>query len=478
MDLNELIALLNTAAALKGGGLHLKTETVAHPYNSAQLLYGATGLFSSVALDNTVISTHITPMGLGASIPAVPGSIDNPLFPFLTGVSDDYGSEPIYKCDDAPKNYMKGGMLTAAWGRVSRMTETIEVTELLHDIRGVNTNLRLLGNMLGNDTLIGREFDGNPLDTEVAAQMVGVGVALERKLAKILWSGTPTNNTAGGGYKEFPGLDSQIATGQVDAETGTALPSADSTIFDFNYNMVDGTVLDIVDYIASTEYFLRDLADRTGLSPVQWVIVMRPDLWHELTAVWPCRYMTTGCGFGGVTGASVNVDGRDMVGLRDSMRTNMSITVNGRTLPVVVDDGITEKNNQTNAQIPAGHYASSIYFVPLTVRGAFRTLYWEFIDYRRIRTKLLPMGAGASKLPFWTDSGRFLWTMDFYKTCFELMATIEPRVVLRTPHLAAKIQNIRYTTVKKTRDWDPDSPYWVDGGVSLRAAPATLSHVW
>lgn len=477
MELNELITLLSTAAALKDKGLHLKGETVGSVNNAAQLLYGATGLFSSVALDNTVISTHVTPMGLGSALPAIPGTIDNPLFPFLTGVSADYGSEPVNKCDDAPKNYMKGGMLTAAWGRISRMTETIEVTELLHELRGVNTNLRLLGNMLGTDTLVGSEFNGDPLSTEVMAQMVGVGVSLERKLAKLLWAGTPTNNTANGGYREFPGLDSQIATGQVDAETGTALPSVDSVIFDFNYNLVDATVLDIVEYIAATEYYLHDLADRTGLSPVQWVIVMRPDLWHELTEVWPCRYMTNGCGFN-VASAQVNVNGDAMVQMRDRMRTGMNLTVNGRTLPVIVDDGIVEKNNQTNAQIPAGHYASSIYFVPLTMRGGFRTTYWEFIDYRRIRTKLAPMGVGASKLPFWTDSGRFLWTMDFYKTCFELMATIEPRVVLRTPQLAAKIQNVRYTTVKKVRDFDPASPYWVDGGISLRAAPATLSHVW
>ena len=61
-------------------------------------------------------------------------------------------------------------------------------------------------------------------DMVVHAEMVGVGVQMERKLATMLWQGSTANNTSGGGYKEFPGLDDQIATGQIDAETGTTMP--------------------------------------------------------------------------------------------------------------------------------------------------------------------------------------------------------------------------------------------------------------
>ena len=58
-----------------------------------------------------------------------------------------------------------------------------------------------------------------------------------------------------------------------------------------------------------------------------------------------------------------------------------------------------------------------------------------------------------------------------------MTAKIEPRVVLRTPHLAAKLTNIMYTPLVHLRDWSPDSPYWQDGGVSIRTQTTSYA-VW
>lgn len=472
MNLEQLMALLQAAKSADPN-----TFKALGVNNTAQTLYNAGGLFSTYALDNTVISTHVVPRGLGSRLPAIPATTDDPRYPFLLGWSDDYGDEPVNKCDDAPKNFMKGGTLTAAWGRVSRETETIEVTELLHTVRGVNTDLRLLGVMLGMDTLVTPEFEGNPLETVIKAQMVGVGVSMERKLAKVLWQGSPGNNTAGGGYKEFPGLDSQIATGQVDAETNTAMPAADSLILDFAGNLVDGSVFDIVEYLSAMEYFLWNLAEQTGMAPVTWLITMRAELWHVLTAVWPCRYMTNRCGVFGAATNPVVINDDGVIRMRDEMRRSMRIDINGRSYEVVIDDGLLEKNNANTAGVPAGFYQSNINFVPTRVKGNFPVAYWEFIDFRNINNKLR-LQKFFNLLPFWSDSGRFIWALDSHKTCFDLTATIEPRVILRTPQLAGKILDVRYRPPIHLRDYDPDSPYWVDGGVSTRPIPAQGYAIW
>jgi hypothetical protein len=50
---------------------------------------------------------------------------------------------------------------------------------------------------------------------------------------------------------------------------------------------------------------------------------------------------------------------------------------------------------------------------------------------------------------------------------------VEPRIILLTPHLAGRLQNVVYVPLQHERESLPSDPYWVDGGVSTaRAAPS------
>ena len=479
MDGEVLVEQLVTALqqAQVGPGMHTKAPGNQH---NAMLLTQPGGMFAVTGMDNDIISTHVSPRGLGAMIPAFGSDVDDPRFGFLTGFSDDIGAEAVYPCDDAPTGYMKAATFTAQFGRLMRQTNTIEVDKLLHRKRGVNTNLRLLNSMLtGNVGLdMNNMNDSDIMNLVVKAEMVSVGVRFERKLARMFWSGTPANHTAGGGYKEFPGLDAQIATGQVDAESNVSVPAADSMIYNFAFNEVDGSTRDIVEYMSMMEFQLRDYAERTNMTPVTWVIVMRPELWFELSAIWACRYLTQRCTAPGVTALSINVTGSEQVTMRDQMRSGNYIVINGNRYTVVLDDGIHEYTNANSASVPAGNWASSIYFVPLRVRGNFPVLYWEHIDYGQLPRQLSPLGAGQRNVPFWTDNGRYLWVYRENGYCFDLQVKAEPRIILRTPHLAGKIQNVRYSPMEHLRSPFPDSPYWKNGGVSFRPADVDGFAVW
>ena len=112
--------------------------------------------------------------------------------------------------------------------------------------------------------------------------------------------------------------------------------------------------------------------------------------------------------------------------------------------------------------------------VPLTIQGGFPVTYREFLDYRR--------GAGDVALlnnqqQFWTDGGIYSWAYNGTFWCYVLAAKTEQRVILRTPWLAGKIQRVMYSPLQHLREPDPDSPYRVDGGVSLRN-PGTRYAVW
>jgi hypothetical protein len=454
--------------------LHTKAPA---SYGTSMLHDQPGGLFNVPGLEAEVISTHVHPRGIGNVLPALPSDTDDPRYAFILGWQKATGSQPNAPCDDAPKNFMKGGNLTAQFGRLTGQTNTIEVDQVLHRARGSSSNLRLMNAMMGMDTLATGNFPANPLDTVISAEMLGVGIGFERDLASMTWNGDISNNTAQGGYKEFPGLASQIATGHVDADTNTAMPAADSTVLDFSYNLVDSTARDIVEYMTALEFHLTQIDSGTRLGNVSRAIAMRPELWQYLTMVWPCRYNTNRCTTfvpGNTNPVVINDDGN--IQMRDQMRRSKTIEINGNTYPVITDDGIFQSTNVNDGNVPAAHYASDIFFVPLVANGMPVT-YWEFIDYRQVRTELAPMGAGSQHIPIWTDGGRFLWTTEFIKWCLNMTAKIEPRIVLRTPHLAGRIDNVMVAPLLHQRDWNPDSPYWYDGGVSTRST-ATSYAVW
>lgn len=469
MDTNNLIKLLETQAEIikeMKGDLHTKTPANASNYTP---LHGGGGIFSSAGLEREIISAHVRPFGLASRLPALPTVYQDPRFGMLTGFTDDIGSQPDTACEDAPYGYMKACTLTARFGRLRYDTNTIDIDDVMLKLhRGDFSDLRLYGELLGLTNLPPSGMPvGDVLDVVTAAEMVGVGVRTERNLNRQLWQGTY------GTDHEFPGLDVQIATGQKDADSGVYCPAADSDVKDFNYDAVDGSGRDIVEYLSMLEYYLTWNAASMGLEPVQWVIVMRPQLWFEVTAVWPCAYNTTKCAPAAATNSTVFLDGRENTAERDNMRNEKYIDINGNRYPVVTDTGIFEHNSTNNGNLIPGEFASNIYMVPLTIRGGLPVTYREYVDYRQAQPDVnLLRGANSF---FWTDNGMFTWAYEEVKWCYKLALKTEQRVVLRAPHLAGRIDNVKYTPLQHVREPDPDSPYHYDGGVSLRDA---LSEPW
>lgn len=433
---------------------------------NAALLTQTGGLFSTFGLEPDVISTHVRTQGIGSILPPpIPSNSDDPRYPVFSGYGAEEGNQPTYPCEDAPSGTMYAGSLTSQFGRIPKNTNTIEIDSLLHSGgRGITTNLRLLGQIFGDSMMPSTLSQDQILDLVVKAEMVGSLVQMERSLSKLNWIGTPTNNTAGKGYKEYKGLDYQIITGHVDADGGGAMPNMDSYLDSFGLNNVKGTGADIVSTLSYALYYLETLADQTGISPVSFVICMRSDLWHEICEIWPSRYLSQNSF--SQNGTQLLVINDDVnVKLRDAMKMGKFIDVYGKRYAVVIDDGIYEKNSTNTAGIPKGSYASPIYILPTSYAGSNQALYVEYIDYSGVNGQIAPLGAASSHLQFWSDNGRFLWNLTQKRFCFDLQVKVEPRLILRTPQLAGKISDIAYTPKRKTRDAYPGSPYYVSGGV-------------
>ena len=456
-QLAENQALLAALMANKDG---MATKAPANTM-TATPLHGPGGVWTAPGLERDILTAHVRPMGIGGSVPWLPSTYTDPRFGTLTGYTATTGTQPENSCDNAPSGYVKGCNLTARFGMIRYDTNTIEMDKVMLKLnRGDHTDLRLRGHVLGLTGLEPGGLDENQiLNIYTMSEMVTVGVNFERELTRQIWQGVVTATN------EFPGLDVQIATGQVDADTNTACPALDSDVKDFAYDLLGGTGRDIVEYLTMLMYYLEYNALRMGLSPVNFAVVMRPQMWQELSEVWPCAYNTNKCSSQN-TLTNVTVLGNEMVDVRRDMRQRMTIEINDKEYPVLIDDGIFEHNSTNNANLAAGEFASSIYVVPLTVQGNFPVTYMEYLDYRKA-TPELPLLRNKEDF-WWTDSGRYAWALEQDLWCYLIAGKIEARVILRAPQLAGRIDHVRISPLQHVRSPFPSSSYFADGGSSLR----------
>ncbi|MDP2661254.1 MAG: hypothetical protein Q8R28_11060, partial [Dehalococcoidia bacterium] len=355
---------------------------------------------------------------------------------------------------------------TAQFGRYCRETKEIDVTRIGKLInRGEPTDLRMVNSPFGGNILTPGAANQDPLKDEVAQAIVEVGISFERLLSPQLWNGNPANNNVGGGYREFPGLTTLVGTGKIDALNGTSCPSLDSDVKDYAYQDVCSGSPSLVEVLSYLYRYVSKLARTTGMDPVDHRFVMREELFYELTSCWPCSYMTFRC-FNATQDNHLsfeNIDQGDALAMRDAMRNGRYLVVDGKQIPVILDDGITEDNATTDGNLNPGEFASDIYLLPFTARG-IQTLYLEYYDYRAGLNQLASTPMDWSQDYLASDGGKFAWTKSRINYCWKLLATIEPRVLLRTPHLAGRVQNVKYVPLQHTRQPFPTDGYFVDGG--------------
>lgn len=436
------------------------------------LSHGPGGLLTFPGVDPVVFHTIMGNSSLLGQLPTMPSIYTNPTYYTITGVQDDVGSEKQEPCDDAPTaGLMKGCLLTSVFGRYERATPELEINRLgQRNDRADPLDLRLVGSPIASAGIFNTgtqdaRAPGDLLVNEVSRKFWERNISLWRLMSRQLWQGSPVNNTGSGGYKEMTGLSVLVNTGHVDAETNTSCPSLDSYISSFGYGSVSTSGTNAVAAITNLYYQVKRRAELTGVMPVRWVFAMRSQLFYELSAVWPCAYLSYRCNPS--TGATEFIDAQDAVRFRDEMRAGRYLLIDGERVEVVLDEGIAELDgNSSGGSFPKGCFASDIYLIPMSVVGGQATTFMEYFDYGN------PSGVSAigDNLIMARQEGAFLTVSRQTNWCIVWQTKVEPRLVLRTPWLAARLQNVVYCPVQHERTSFPEDPYFVDGGRTNRVA--------
>lgn len=435
--------------------------------------HGPGGLLTYPGVDQDVHQTIIGALpGILNEIPTRGSPFTNPLYEVVTGFLAESGTAPTEACDDAEQaGLMKAGIITAPFGKYRFGTQEIDITRLGQRIdRGDPMDLRLMGNPLFR----GLRTTGTPnvgtqaLTNEMTKLFLERAMFAHRRLSVQAWQGLPA--AAQGAFPQMVGLTNLVTTGHVDAINNTALPSLDSDVKDMNYTCVDDDSDAVINALTYLMRFLRNNARRMGVDPVRFVLAMREELFYELTAVWPCSYLTYRCILSNAAGERVNIDAGDAVAMRDRMRTGQYLIIDGVQYDVLLDDGIPEQTDADSAQLNAGQFASSIFVLPMSVLGGVSTLYldyFEFQDNQSIRDAL-----GRMTIADVLDGGMWIEWPRQTNNCVVWDCEINPRIVLRTPWLAGRLNNVCYEPLQHTRQPFPDDPYFTDGGNTTRPGPS------
>lgn len=474
---DDLIAKLAQEISDKLGGQRTKAvgSTPTATYG-----HGDGGLFSYPGLSQPMFSAMLLPkLGLQSKLPVNWSKDTNPLYGIITGVTATTGDNPSGVCDDPPiAGLTKLCMHSFVFGRYSRMTPIFDLDRIgKFTNRGEFNDFVLHGNPFREPNPNVPSQTGMASMEQVARNELGkvmfeFGTAWARDFAAQTYTGNPTNNTAGGGYKEFYGLDILINTGYRDAETGTLCPAADSIVVSFGNQEVELFGNELVLQITNIIRRLRHIAARAGLSPVQWQIAMTPDLFYQITEIWPVNYSTFRglTSLAGLTNVNFNIDSNFVNGMRDQMRgdlynyTGQYLMVDGSPMPVVLDDAIAITDNGD------GSFTSDIYVVPMTVVGNTPVTYWEYFNYDMSGSMEFSQLFAPGDTYYTTDGGRFMWhKKPPTNFCIQMLAKTEPRILLLTPYLAARLTNVNYAPVEPIRSPFTSSNYFKDGGRTSRS---------
>jgi hypothetical protein len=487
----QMQALSVLLPGLANLGVQEKAQTVGAPIGP--YLHGPGGLFGVLGLSKPIISTHTQIVeSVAGKLPVQLSPDIIPYAGYITGFVRSDEQEKDGVCDNpVDAGNMKTCIQTTAFGRKEFKTRQAEINRIGQRInRGEFFDLQLVNTPLVNEfgAIMMNRFGLNKSKAILAGrEMVGrimeMGVAFQRWFCPTVYTGNPANNSAGGGYMEFPGLDLLISRTKVDAISGDSCPSLYSDVKDYAFVDVqdNNAPYNIVHVLTVMYRFIRHKAITQNMWPVDLRFAMRTGLFDVIADIWPCEYMTYRCQHTAQStdGNETNVI-NDMaaVQMRDAMKTGKYLLIDGVKIPVITDDCIARDNNADNANIPVGAFGSDIYLLPFSVRGgSFRSLFWELYDYREGTIPAIT-DANATSF-FWSDGGRWMWSLKAPDNwCLELISKVEPRIRLMTPQFAGRLTNVVWTPLQPLDGPLPTDDYWIDGGIPTGYTPPSPFSEW
>lgn len=402
--------------------------------------YGSTtqfGAFSAPGVREQMYSALVRPQSILSLCEIRPSVFEQEIVEVMTGQTAGSGSNAATYCDDPPEaGQLATAQILKRFG--SYFTET--TVQRLPQVGALRNRADVPREIL-NAGPSGAPFMPDLLfrlqDTrdQVSVALYRLGVEFERTLVKVVQSGnnaTAHTSTQRGWTAEFDGLDQWVKTGYTDVN-GASAEALNSSVTSYN-NTLSGT---IVTSVTDMVFTCTTNAVNVGMDGTQFAFVMRPELHRALVDVWADQYSvvrTTGAQY-----EEANRNSVEIAQLADAMLRGRYLTVLGVDYPVVYSHGMEfTKVSGTNV------YRSDILFLPVSYAGK-RLLVLEYFDMSNPYFQSMANLTGNIQI---INNGMFaLGAVGDADSafCSKLQLAARPRLLLETPFMAGRIDDISFT---------------------------------
>lgn len=440
----------------------------AQPFHGPhQALANTWGLFSDPHARPERYSAMQRPDDFIQLLPAVRSENANEIYEILTGQTAGGTTNADDFCGNPPVvGKLKVCQQTVAWGSYYVKTN-LEAAPLIGQRRSrsdVAAIIRNTGGPTANPYIPDDMFRLVDTRSHLANELYRIGVDAQRNLALVGIRGQAgVDNSRTGWFLEFNGLDQWIATGKTDAITSVTCPVVDPVVETWNTGITatDANGRTIVESMTDLMYALKMRASGVGMSGVNWVIVMRRELFRRMTEVWACNYSTFRCS-STAAGTTTNVLDIEINKLRLEMYNGQYLLIDGSPVPVVFSDGIEQ------SAVANRRWHSDIFIVPLSWAGTPLT----YMQYFPMDNQYIQEWVGLVDPDRITvmNNGMYMVGVRSAGFCDEYLFAARMRMIMDTPFLAGRLDNIIYTYLPQTREAIPGTSLYADGGVSGRTS--------
>lgn len=429
--------------------------------------YGSGGLFSNTLGRPDMFSAVMQPMSWWAGLPMRESLIENAEREILTAVTAASGENPSSVCGNPPTpGVLQTCRVYLPFGQYFAGSPVLDTTKIgMLDAYGVQPR------QLINFAETPAWFVPDPLrlpnvdlSSEVAIQLYILATTLARQAATVELDGNPaTAYTATdlGWIREPTGLSRLIKTGWTDI-SGAACNALDSIVVDWDAAVDAASSAsysggDLPRLLNDIHSSLMSIARGVGMPDTRWQVVMPEPLFAQLVFKMACSYALARCADGAV-GTPIGRTMTEIEARYNEMRGGNYLLLNGMQVPV----GFTSGYEMDTSVAPVT--GASIFFVPMT--GAGRDL--TFLEYFPLDNPAVQAWNRLSNTTdrFYTNNGMYGFASRSSGFCDQLLVTHRPRLVLETPFLAARVDNITFNLTVGWRSPFPGNSSYYNGGTS------------
>lgn len=433
------------------------------------------GIFSAPGVRPQRFSALQYPRSFLSLVKMAPSEYTADLLEIVTGQTAGSGNNATSFCTTAPlAGQLKTCQQIFKWGDFSMQTRlgSLMQTGQLRNRAEIPGDILNTG---ANENPFIPEIMFNIRDTrsQLALEMYNLGIEIGRQMELLAIRGVYTGNNSNvyrGFFTEFTGLDAQIKTGYTDlGSPGAPLcPAVDSAVISFNA-AVNGTIgggdgRNIVQAAHDLYYGLNDRAVAVGMSDTQFAFIMRKEQFRAIVEQWACQYATYRC-VSTNAGQPLTNDVTNTNALRLELMRGQYLLIDGIQVPVVFTEGIS------NPAIANATYEADMYLV---------AVYWAGMPLLRMEY-FNAANQWSREFGSYTDpqntqvinNGMYLVGKHNTGTCMEYVVQARFRMIVETPFLCGRIDNVNYNYRAPSREAIPGTSLYDDGGSTYRGVYGT-----